>query len=494
MAWSLALRKRNSQPFIQFLADAIPALALYAATFIFAILRGAKPLDIFQLGQSLGWWELHQDPTTALTDLHIQPPGWNLLTLLLSPDEDPEMWLLVGANAAVAVGIIAVMVQVMRMCAISRPITILVSCLWVLLPATYLYTFWPYNTLVVALASLSVVLGLAIARRYSSLGILTAGSSLWILALLRPSWHPFVVVIGIIVLGTVALKWRVSRLRLVGVVLVVLGSTLLLMQYHYVSSFGIWASSSWGGANAVKALSLSGHFYRTGLPAVEGVDAACVAQLVKGSGFVAERDFYLPCLPYLTKDAQRSFREHGPKVHSGYEQYNSQWRLEIYDLATKVASRSLLQHPRELPMSILALAKTSIPQYLGDPGAYAFIDANPPEVAPWHRLGALYEPFLSLVAWILVLAYGVVRLLQCGVRDAFRRIAQKPWLFGALVILGYHSGVAVFAEVGENSRFHFEILPIVLVLMGYAVEGFRRNGLHLRNDRISTLSVPRFQD
>lgn len=461
---AVLLTRRN------WITASIPGLLTYSVIWIFASTR----LDFqdvaartYGLWQSLGIRILEVDGAKSLLDLHIQPPGLTSLQLLdvyLSRDSHLVLGVTYFVFGAVCIPLI---VRTLANCNVQWSWSLIAGLIYALIPATIIYTLWPFSTTPTALALMVAVWGVSETPRHLLVGSVALSLGVIGVFAFRPSFIWLPLLVGLAWFALWANKSRRQGARLYSLIIPVLGSAAIVggIQLHYFVNFGLITTSSWAPENLAKALSQSGRLYVTENVVASFPPDSCQAGLAK-TLMAGERPTWRP----------DEFQEiHGCRDISQLKQRNSEawtspdrnfgdggnfnWSQRLANSAIwqEVMSEIIRQHPLQVPLMWLSGPRSGLAIYMAPAHRYEFVQGQNRAVVtslPFEFLAVLLAPgvfLLLIVAWPFAL----------GRKPSTPAL---PVLTAGTVICTYHM-FASLMEYGENMRFQAELGP-VLVAMG----------------------------
>lgn len=440
----------------------VPGVAIFAVLYLATVTRGGRFLyeERFNIMQALEQPALSADPMGSLLSLHSQPPFMN--TLYALTDTTPErLGYLIALAALVTVVLV---VDAVRACGRSAAWAATAGALYALLPATVLYSLFPYTTTMTALFAMLALWGVCRSGRWPALGVTVSALGMLGLFLVRPSFV-WVIALGWLVALAVLLVRRrpgTASVAVGGAALALAALGVVGVQAHYWTSFGIPTLSSWSGENVSNAL------LKIGLTddAKARLSAAdpCYAQLV-ATGAWGPIEAYPACVdpsqpavsgtPVLDLP-QKSAPSAGVNLNSGA-------RLSLAEDWGAFARAALAEEPTALWRVVTGnpASEGSLALFLGRSDVYyQTLDlqkASTPWL--WHLLG-IWSACFPFLAWAIVIAAAVRGIVQRRSRSWL----PTPFWF-ALTLLLLHAVPSVLGEYGENQRFRAEMDAVLMVAM-----------------------------
>ena len=441
-----------------YLPGAAILLALYAVT----VARGGRFLfeERFLIMQALDPRSLGNDVIPSLLSLHIQPPLMNALYFLTDSAPERLGWVMLAAALATTV----LVVDTVRASGRGDRWAAAAGAFYALLPATVLYSLFPYSTTVTALFAMVTVWGVARIRTWHGAGVALSAMGMGGLFLTRASFTWWVALAWLAVLAVLAIRARGhAAARTVAIATVVLvGAGVVAVQVHYWAAFRVPALSSWSGENLSNALIEVG-LSDEAKAALSGQDP-CFAQLIAARAW-GPADLYGPCLdpadevkagtPVLEL-AERP----GPSMGINYNAGN---RLRLADDWTRFAQAAVMAEPSALVRVVVGNGELdgSLARFLGRSDVYFETLDIQKASTPWlWNILALWSAAFPVLAWLVVLAAAVRALVQRATRAWLPR---EFWFASALLVV--HAVPSILGDFGENQRFRAELDPVLVVAM-----------------------------
>ena len=423
--------------------------------------------------QSLGVDALSNNLFSSLGVLHTQPPGLNLIyafDLAVTPTSHIALTILYFLFAGISIYIVT---DVLLRFGLPRKWAGAAALLYALLPATVIYSLWPFTTTACAFFGATAIWGISYLRTNQLLGVVLTSFSTFALVMTRASFTvPFLIawlaVVAMFVLRNSKQTRKAISLAIIGVFAV----SGIAIQFHYTSEFGIPTMSSWSGENLAKALTYSGA--RTVTPAaVERLKKdPCALQMLDAwqngklrTWDVKQFDALSECAKLSTPAIKGVASWDDPvKVNSNQDNFNYARRLVLSKEWSTIAIAVVRERPSQLFKMALSSGSgprdSSLGVFLSPaedyPGVTAIRDKNL-VAQPLGFLSLLFAPamvFLLLVA-IAMATFGKAYYLR-----------RNPVFWFAIGFLSYQILVSVLFEYGENMRFQAEIAPL-LVIVGF---------------------------
>lgn len=459
--------------------QATPGVVIAAVMWVITFLRWDASAYVTSemnfLWQSAGIDNLRNDPWGTLQVLHIQPPGMNAIFALDLAITPSSHLVLLGINAAAMFATIIVIVDTVRRFGASPRYASGAGIAYALLPATIIYSQWAYSVAVIALLSVVAVWGISVMSQHPNLGVITSAAAIGFAALIRPSYTVPLVIAWALGLALVLLRGRgkiwAGKLwpGFAGIVAVL--ALVLVVQLHYVASFGLSTMSSWTGENLAKALSTSQSLSVTDKSRQDIGRSPCQAQMLQA----LEEDRLnrwdwrafrgLPACAELPALPERGVAAWDSPLKGASEQENFVYSERL--VASREWTSMMTTIVRDDPWQLLRMATTTefgprnsgLGLYLGPSEDYPFVsdirDAHPLAV-PLGLWSLVFGP----LAWVLAVG-GVV------VAVAYRRsiVRRSPIFWGAIALATYHLAVNVLFEYSENMRYRAEIDGVLMIIV-----------------------------
>jgi hypothetical protein len=448
----------------------------------------------------LGRTILTEDPVGAILSLHIQPPGLNILEaldLFVSPDSHLMLGL---AFLAMVLLSLLMIVDTLNLCGTPRKVSAIAGLLFAVLPATVIYSLWPFSTTPTMFGTALAVWGVARMRLQPLVGL--AASSLGALALFitRSSFAWPFVMCWLLALGVVA--WRSARPRRTrGLQLGVLAAvliTVITIQGHYFVSFGIPTLTSWTGENLAKALTSSGRLTITPETEADLRKDPCAAALLDSLD-KQNRPIWNPsafrsipacaAIPPLEPRGTAAWDspEKGGIFNAGQSgNFNWSERLVASRVWNSMIQKIVISRPDQLiTMAIgspTGARESSLGIYMGPSDDYTFVNQIRSQY-PLPEIGGVLSLFFAPVMLFL----GLIGLVVTLARRRWNSDYGKTLYFASGLVL-FHIAASTLFEHGENMRFQAEATPAFIVI-GF-LGCFALLTGHQRNQRDTDPSEP----
>lgn len=399
--------------------------------------------------------------------LHAQPPLFNLLTGLALKAAGSQVGLLLWAlYLCIASAILVLFIRTLQRLAVPTWMAMTMALAFCCAPPFVLYENWYFYPLL-ELLSLQVA-AYALLRSEARPGRwLTA--ALWTLAALvwlRSLYHPLYFLLA--VTAVTFLASRAERRAVLRTAIAPSAAVALLVLKNAVL-FGLWGTSSWGPNSLHKVL--QPFVDKPTLEAMVGAGElspiSTAWEFSPGSVYVQrlglqEEDHGIPALDELQK------RRNGhPATRRNPVNYNHWSYLH--------AARAYMQDTRVLvrrfPEAYWKAIQWNARKYVEPVTAHGYVARNGrfvPRITAWSE--RVDHVLLALVP--LLLAVGAASLLQ-------RKTPRAERLFLAFILgtLAWTTALSVLAEHGENNRFRFHVMGLVVFLACYCgrvlAEGLR---------------------
>lgn len=426
--------------------------------------------------QSLGRDILLQDPVGGILSLHTQPPGLNILEALdlyVSPDSHLMLGL---AFLAMVLLSLFMIVDTLNLCGLPWRASAIAGVCFAVLPATVIYSFYPFSTTPTMFGTALAVWGIARMRLQPLVGIAASSLGALTLFITRSSFAWPFVLCWLIALSVVV--WRSARPRGArGLQLGVLATVLIAViaiQGHYLLTFGIPTLTSWTGENLAKALTSSGRLTVT--PQAEAAirkdpcEAALLDSLTRQNRPIWNPSAFraipacaaIPPLESRGTSAWDSPDKAGAD-NAGLSQ-NFNWSERL--VASRVWNSVMQKIVMDRPVQLVAMAigsptgarDSSLGIYMGPSEDYTFVTEIRSHY-PLPDVGGILSLFFAPVMLLL----GLLGLVTSLVRRQWHCDYAKTLYFGSGLVL-FHIAASTLFEHGENMRFQAETTPAYIVI------------------------------
>lgn len=435
--------------------------------------------NIDLLWQSLGSGLIDADPLGSIQVLHIQPPLLNAMYAVDNAVTPNAHVVLLLVNLIAATTAIAFLVDSLIRVSVRPSLAGTAGILYAVLPGTVAYSLWVYSVAVTSSFSIAAVWGVALARTRPLSGATASGIAVLGLFLIRPTYAlPFLIA------WLVALAWLLFRATN-GRVFVVLGAMALLgvvVQVHYVASFGQLTMSSWGGQNILNATRLSGVLNvtpeaRLAVARNPCAEAALLAfeteklNLWDPGGLLS-----LPSCSSTPIPAKRGIPAWDEQFRAGSSELNlnSRYGLAASKVWLFIAAEVVRSDPTQLVRMSIAppggVLNSGVARYLSRSENYPWVtDAT--RLLPAGPVSQAYSNAFAVSAWIAVLGGWVGAAVSRGVRGA-----SRPAFWFASGLLIFHASASTLLEYAEVMRFRAEVDPVLLFTAVAALSSCIRRG------------------
>lgn len=468
-----------------FLPGAVVFVLLYGIT----IARGGRFLyeERFLIMQALDPTALDLYPVPVLLSLHIQPPMMN--TLYAVTDANPA--LLTWLTAAAALSTVLMVVDAVRASGAGARWAASAGALYALLPATVLYSLFPYTTTVTAFFAMLAVWGVSRIGSWQGYAVALSATGMGGLFLTRASFTWWVALAWLGALTVVLVRrraaWRTASRVVAGVLLAAGALGVVAVQAHYWAAFRLPTLSSWSGENVSNAL------ITVGLSAEAkgrlSEQDPCFAQLV-AAGAWAPVETYSACI-----DPAEPVKGGTPVLENAERRppstglnYNAGARLALADDWTRFVRAALAADPTAVVRVVTGSGEFdgSLSRFLGRSDVYFETLDIPKSTAPalWAALGVWSAAFPYL-GWGVVIA----SLIGAAVSRRFR--ARLPLAYGfAVALLVIHAVPSILGDYGENHRFRAETDAVLLVTAVLAVWAARQSAMRAASNAATASGSP----
>lgn len=501
--WSGAIRRRWMQ------SSVVPATTIWFAVYVLLVVTD---LDFDASYLNFGWqlvpWDvLSSDPLRSVWFLHVQPPGWNLflgVPAWLSPlsDRATVQLLMLGIGLVV----VALAATLARELGLGRRTSVVVALVATLHPEVLKGAFEPNYELGVAALLLAVAVSvsrlgstLAFGRHFVGLSIV-----LTVLVMTRSLYHPILLVVVLVVLGSWGRR-RLARRSLVVaalIPLVVVGGWMMKNQVL----FGQPNLSSWFGMNLQRAV----------IPVLDRDDLEAmyargevsdVAMVGPFGNYGLYEPVVEPCTP---SHSHRSLAEPLRATDAVSPNFNYECFLPVFEQAGRDAWAVIREHPEAWLEGRLWSLRTTfavatspnesssiVMRVLDDAYSVTRLDYRGVLTTEgwgtpiYGRLVAPTDFALTLIGVYFAVIVGGMVVIVRGIR---RRIMDsRDWTIAVAALLALFTiVVGAVAELGEQSRFRTAVDPlatVVFVVLAARLVAFvrrRREGRQSQADPVGT--------
>jgi len=394
----------------------------------------------------------------SLLYLHAQPPLYNLLTgLALKLGGDDVGLVLWAFYLCVSFTILVLFIRTLTRLAVPTWMAMAVSLVFCCTPQFVLYENWYFYPLL-ELLSLQVA-AYALLRsegrpgRWMAMALWTLAALVWLRSLYHPVYFLFAVaaVAGLAARG----QRRAVLLNAIGPSVAV-----LLLVLKNAALFGLWGTSSWGPNSLHKVMEPF-----VGKPTIEAMIQDGELTPISAVWEFSPGDVYMDLLrlpderhgiPAL--DEVRKGDSH-PKIRRNSVNYNH-WSYLHAAKAYQHDTRVLL---RRFPEAYLEAIQWNARQFVRPVTAHGFLAENRssiPRVTEW------FEDLEMALLW------SVPMLLVAGTLSLLRRETPRAERLLLAFILGtfcWATSLSLLAEHGENNRFRFHLMGLVVFLGCHSV-------------------------
>lgn len=467
----------------------------------------------YGLWQSLGEDLLRGDALRHIAAMHIQPPGLNALLaldLLVTPENH---LLLLLIYLLLAISSLVLVVDALSNVGVSRRAVCFAGVFYALLPGTVIYALWPFSTTPTMFATALTLWGVAKMHNSPALGAIASGFGAVLLWAFRSSFLWIFVAVWLVALFILLLKRVCSRRELVAGTTGLLAAAIVVLggQWHYLTSFGLWSTSSWTGQNILSALTNSGKLEvsqaaREGIRSLGRCHEGFLAELESGRAPMWDVEGFLEIpgcgqsrMSRSSGNAALDLPLKSNAVQAPWEYWDSNFNWSQRLIASRVISQVAQEVVLGDPQQLFMMAVTG--GWSGSRGSAAAIYLSPSDdfrfiapirlAYPNQTLGGLVSLMFAPAAWTLIILGLVIALAR---RDRGRLERLPLFWFGFSLIL-YHAAVSVLLEYGENNRFQAEMAPALVLMSALVlwavVPAKRSNRSHLTSREIGTPRVTR---
>lgn len=400
------------------------------------------------------------EPIRSLIYTHIQPPLLNTIYLVayqFGEHGSLVTQLLYFLIVACTVALIPITV---RLAGMSRSMSMISGIIFALLPATTLYSLWPYSTSLVSFFAVSSIFGIALLKKRPRLGLLISFSGMFLMFLTRPTFNWVFVLAWVLAVSIYALKCGKANFQFVTVTASGFVIFTLLIQGHYFISFGAQSLSTWAGENVSRSLVFQG-LTEEGRTALASQNA-CFSDLIN-SGVWQPPSAYPNCLEDADVSKRGALVWDEPNLPNRENNLNYGGRLPLADKWT------------ELDIAALRLDPLSVPRFVFGPdfsSGTLWIYLSPPEDHPYPQRNfsefpALWSPlrYISLVLPVLAWTLIAISLVALSIRRFRpRTLPTLGTYFFGITALFAHGLVSILGDFGENMRFRGELDGVLIIV------------------------------
>jgi hypothetical protein len=419
---------------------------------------------VYYFAQLLDPYLLTHRLLQSLLYLHAQPPLFNFLTGLALKLGGHDVHLVLWAfYLGVALAVLLLFFQTLARLAVPTWLAIAVSVAFCCAPPLVLYENWYFYPLLellsVQLAAYALLRSQGRPGRWLTTGLWTLAA----LIALRSLYHPLYFLLA--VAAVVGLAARADR-RAVLRTAIGPSSAVLLLVLKNAALFGVWGTSSWGANSVHKVVHPFVDTYALDQMMQDGelTPISDLSEFSPGALYVErlglqDEHHGVPALDELEKRFDNPITGRNP-VNYNHWSYLHAAKAYAHD------DRVLI---RRFPGAYLDAIRESARIFVRPVTDHGYVARNAecvPRLTAWSER---VDRALLLLAPVLLIAGSVL---------LFRGKTPRPErLFLAFVVgtLAWASTLSVLVEYGENNRFRFHLMGLVVVLACYctrvAVEG-----------------------
>jgi hypothetical protein len=440
-----------------------PGVVLFTGLYSIAIVTGARFQWYWaQDGgiHSAGVDYLLAQPIQSILWTHIQPPLLNTIYLIAYQFGDYASLLTQLFYFFLVALTVALIPITLRLVGISRSMSMISGIIFALLPATTLYSLWPYSTSIVSLLAVCSIFGVALMSRRPRLGLFVSFSAMFLLFLTRPTFNWVFVLAWVIALSIYAFKRWGLNLRFV--ILTAFGFIIVtfLIQGHYLLSFGTPTLSTWASENLSRSIVFKG-LTAEGRQTLANQDP-CFSDLIN-TGVWKPPSAYPNCVDEVIPPKENVLVWDEPDLPKRENNLNYGGRLPLSDKWAALDLAALRLDPLSVPRFVFGSDFSS-----GTLGIYL----SPPEDHPYplrnfSELPALWSPLryislvLPIISWFII----ILSAITLSIRKF--RPTNLPTLgtyfFGISALLA-HGAVSILGDFGENMRFRGELDGVLIIV------------------------------
>lgn len=440
-----------------------PGVAIFTILYLIAIFTGAQFQWYWaQDGglHSAGVDYLLAQPLQSIVWTHIQPPLLNTVYLIAYQFGDYASLLTQLFYFLTVSSTVALIPITIRLAGVSRSMSMISGTIFALLPATTLYSLWPYSTSIVSFFAVCSLFGIALMSRRPRLGLFISFSAMFFLFLTRPTFNWVFVLTWVIALSIYAFKrWKVN-FRFI--MLTAFGFMILtfLIQGHYLLSFGTPTLSTWASENLSRSIVFKG-LTDEGRQTLASRDP-CFSDLIN-SGVWKPPSAYPNCLDEIEPPQKNAFVWDEPDLPTRENNLNYGGRLPLSEKWAALDLAALTLDPLSVPRFVFGsdFVSGSIWIYLSPPENHPYPQRN------FSELPALWSPlrYISLVLPVLAWLIIVLSIITLSIRKV--RPSALPalgaYFFGISALLA-HGVISILGDFGENMRFRGELDGVLIIV------------------------------
>lgn len=440
-----------------------PGVAIFTILYLVAVFTGAKFQWYWaQDGgiHSAGVDYLLAQPIQSILWTHIQPPLLNMIYLIAFQFGDyasplTQLFYLLAVTSTVALIPITI-----RLTGVSRSMSMISGIIFAVLPATTLYSLWPYSTSLVSFFAVCSIFGVSLMGRSPRVGIFISFSAMFFLFLTRPTFNWVFVLAWVIALSIYGFKRRLVSVRFISITALGLLALTFLVQGHYLISFGSPTLSTWASENLSRSIVFKG-LTEEGRQTLSRRDP-CFSDLIN-SGVWKPPSAYPNCLDETKTVNNNVLVWDQPDLTKRKNNLNYGGRLPLSDRWAALDLAALRLDPLSVPRFVFGsdFASGTIWIYLSPPEDHPYPQRN------FSELPALWTPLryvslvLPVIAWFII----VLSVISLSIRK-FRPSslpALGTFFFGVSMLLA-HGTLSILGDYGENMRFRGELDGVLIIV------------------------------
>jgi hypothetical protein len=411
---------------------------------------------VYYFAQLLDPYLLSHHLLESVFYLHAQPPLFNFVTgLALKLGRDHVDVLLWAFYLCVAFAVLILFVRTLTRLAVPTWMAIAVSAAFCCAPPFVLYENWYFYPLLELLSLQLAAYALLRSEGHPGRWLTTALWTLAGLVALRSLYHPVYFLLAVAAIAGLAARGdRRAVLRsAIGPCLAV-----LLLVLKNAALFGLWGTSSWGPNSVHKVIHPFVDSYALDELMQNGelTPISDLGEFSPGALYIErlglpEEHHGIPALDELEKRADNPITRRNP-VNYNHWSYLHAAKAYVHD------NRVLI---RRFPEAYLAAIRESARIFVRPVTAHGYIAPNAGCVP---RLTVWSERIDEVLLWLspILLVAGTVLLFR---RETLR--AERLLLGFIVGTLAWASALSLLVEYGENNRFRFHLMGLVVLLACY---------------------------
>jgi len=457
----------KQSPFTRSLVIASPGVAIFTFLYLVALASGSR----FQWYwaedggiHSAGVDYLLAEPIQSLIYTHIQPPLLNIIYLIAYQFGEYGALITQCFYFLIVACTVALIPITIRLAGISRSMSMISGVIFALLPATTLYSLWPYSTSLVSFFAVSSIFGIALIKRRPRLGLLLSFSGMFLMFLTRPTFNWVFVLAWVLTVSIYAIKRSRVNLKFVATTASGFVILTLLIQGHYFFTFGAPSLSTWASENISRSLVFKG-LTEEGRKSLASQNA-CFGDLISVGTFEPP-NAYPNCVTDIDVPKKNALVWDEPDLPNRENNLNYGGRLPLAEKWTALDLAALRLDPLSIPRFVFGpdFSSGTLWIYLSPPEDHAYPQRN------FSESPALWVPLRYISLVLPVLAWSIIFLSIISL--SIQRFRPKPlpalgtYFFGISALFA-HGVVSILGDFGENMRFRGELDGVLIVVAATA--------------------------